>query len=213
MNTVLSKGTVVLFQGDSVTDCDRSRTDKNDLGNGYPAKIALLWREFFPGSGVRFFNRGVSGNRTEDLLSRYQADFVAIKPDVVSILVGINDTWRRYDSDDPTPVEVFEDNYRKLLTHIKRDLSGTKIIIIEPFLLDSMPDKAAWRVDLDPKIQSVRRVAKEFADVFIPMDGIFAGYAVSGNRESDMSADGVHPTALGHGIIAAEWLKALGMKW
>jgi lysophospholipase L1-like esterase len=213
MNTVLSKGTVVLFQGDSVTDCGRSRTDENDLGNGYPAKIAVLWREFFPDSGIRFFNRGVSGDRTQDLLIRYQADFVDIKPDVLSILIGINDTWRRYDSGDPTPVKLFEDNYRKLLTNIKCDLPGTKIIIVEPFLLNSMPDKAAWRIDLDPKIQSVRLLAKEFADIFIPMDGIFASHAVSGIRELDMSDDGVHPTGLGHGIIAAEWLKALGIKW
>jgi lysophospholipase L1-like esterase len=212
MNNLFTKGTLVLFQGDSITDCDRSRMDGNSLGTGYPAKIDLLWKEFFPDSGIRFLNRGISGDRTRELLMRYQADFVDIKPDVLSILIGINDTWRRYDSEDATPVELFEGNYRKLLTGIKRDLPGTKIIIIEPFLLNSMPDMAVWRTDLDPKIQSVRLLAKEFADVFIPMDGIFASHAVSGIRESDMSEDGVHPTGLGHGIIAAEWLKALGLR-
>jgi lysophospholipase L1-like esterase len=209
----LSNGAVVLFQGDSITDFFRDRADGNDLGTGYPAKIVLLWKTFFPNSEVQFFNRGVSGDRTRDLLIRYKADFVDIKPDIVSILIGINDVMRCYDSDDPTPVETFEDNYRKLLTKLKHDLPETKIIIIEPFLLDSIPEKAAWRVDLDPKIQSVRLLAKEFADIFIPMDGIFVSYAVSGIRDSVMSNDGVHPTDLGHSIIAREWIKAVGTEW
>jgi lysophospholipase L1-like esterase len=97
-----------------------------------------------------------------------------------------------------------------LLQNLKWDLPQAGIIIIEPFLLCSDPVKAVWREDLDPKIQAARCLAREFADVFIPMDGIFVRYAVEGIKDTDMSADGVHPSAQGHEIIAKEWLKALG---
>ncbi|MDR2376042.1 MAG: SGNH/GDSL hydrolase family protein [Treponema sp.] len=211
MKRYLNESSLVLFQGDSITDCGRARDDGSDLGDGYPAGVAGLWRNLFPGSGLRFLNRGVSGDRSKDLLERYDVDFKALKPDLVSVLIGINDTWRRYDSGDPTSTETYEKNYRTLLENLKRDLPRTAIVIIEPFLLNSDPAKALWREDLDPKIQAARRLAKEFADVFIPMDGIFARCAVEGISETDMSADGVHPAPRGHGIIAAEWLKALGV--
>jgi lysophospholipase L1-like esterase len=211
MKNYLGEDSVVLFQGDSITDCGRVRTDENNLGEGYPAKIAGFWQNLFPGSTVKFLNRGISGNRAKNLLERYDTDFKALKPSLVSILIGINDTWRRYDSNDPTSTETYEKNYRTLLANLRKDLPLAAIVVIEPFLLNSDPVKAVWREDLDPKIQAVRRLAKEFADIFIPMDGIFAHYAVKGVKEADMSADGVHPTPRGHGIIAAEWIKALGI--
>jgi lysophospholipase L1-like esterase len=211
MNNCLTGKTVVLFQGDSITDCGRSRTDGNSLGEGYPAKIAGLWRNLFPASALKFLNRGVSGDRAVNLVERYDADIKALKPDLVSVLIGIHDTWRRYDANDPTSAEKYGENYRILLENLKRDLPSAFIVIIEPFLLDSDPAKAVWREDLDPKIHAARRLAREFADVFIPMDGLFARYAAEGVKDADMSADGVHPTARGHGIIAAEWSKALGI--
>lgn len=216
MKFQLTSNSIVLFQGDSITDCGRNREpgqnpfDLKDLGQGYPAKIAELWKVRFPDRGVRFVNRGISGNRTGDLLERYEKDFTALKPDLVSILIGINDTWRRYDRNDPTETAVFESRYRTLLTKLKRDLPNAGIVIIEPFLLNSLPERNLWREDLDPKIQVVRSLAREFADVFVPMDGVFVSYAVKGVADSEMSADGVHPTPLGHAIIASEWLKAIG---
>ncbi|MCL2478223.1 MAG: SGNH/GDSL hydrolase family protein [Treponema sp.] len=212
MKNILKPDSVVLFQGDSITDCSRSKDGtEEDLGHGYPAKIAAIWEILFPGSDIHFKNRGISGNRVVDLLGRYDKDFKALNPDLVSILIGINDTWRRYDKNDPTGVQLFEDRYRTLLENIKRDLPKTIIVIIEPFLLDVIPERKIWREDLDPKIQAVRSLAKEYADFFIPMDGIFAKKAVEGIRETEMAADGVHPTPLGHGIIAAEWLRCLKM--
>ncbi|GHV94950.1 lipase [Spirochaetia bacterium] len=201
----------VLFQGDSITDCGRSREDDAKLGNGYPAKIAGIWEILFPGHSVRFINRGISGNRSKDLLERYEKDFLALEPDVISLLIGVNDTWRRYDSNDPTSTEQFEKNVDTLLGNLRRDLPETSIILIEPFLLGTIPERKIFREDLDPKIHAIRSLAMEYADVFIPMDGIFARYAVEGFKEADMSADGVHPTSVGHGIIAAEWLRGLSV--
>ena len=210
MTNYLKPNSIVLFQGDSITDWGRNKETGEDLGDGYPAKIAAVWEILSPGSGASFINRGISGNRTGDLLGRYEKDFKSLKPDLVSILIGINDTWRRYDKNDPTGVDVFESRYRTLLENLKRDLPRAVIVIIEPFLLSSVPERASWREDLDPKIQAVRGLAKEYADVFIPMDGIFTRYAVEGTKDIDMAADGVHPTPLGHGIIASEWLRAVG---
>jgi lysophospholipase L1-like esterase len=213
MKNVLA-GKKVLFQGDSVTDCGRDRSDPpgrdgSILGNGYPAKIAALYGALFPTAGTVFLNRGISGNRTGDLLERYERDFRDIKPDMISVLIGINDVWRRYDRGNPTSPELFEQNYRTLLERLKGDIPNTKIILMEPFLLHPLPDRWQWHEDLDPKIQIVRKLAGQFADYFLPSDGILARYAAEGIPEERIAADGVHPTPDGHGILAYEWLRCL----
>ncbi len=207
MKNMFCDGQVVLFQGDSITDCGRDRSDITSLGAGYPSVVAKLYAALFPDTKVTFVNKGISGNRVANLLERYEEDFKAVKPDVLSILIGINDTWRRYDNNDPTNAEEYEKNYRELISRVKRDLPECKLIIIEPFVLNSLPDRASWREDLDPKIQAVRKLAKEFADYYIPMDGIYAKAEVERYSCEQLAADGVHPTALGHSIIAEEYMK------
>jgi lysophospholipase L1-like esterase len=211
LHNVFKKGQTVLFQGDSVTDAGRDYTDPGSLGPGYASKIAQIYSALFPGNGVTFINRGVSGNRSRDLLTRYDKDFKEVCPDFISILIGINDTWRRFDRDDPTTSQQFEANYRELLTRCKTDLPQAKIMLIEPFVLPTLPDRAAWRVDLDPKIHVVRELASEFADYYLPLDGIFASLAVRQYTCAEITEDGVHPTQTGHGIIAYEYLKLLGV--
>jgi lysophospholipase L1-like esterase len=203
---------VVLFQGDSITDCGRDYSDIKSLSEGYPGIIAKIYGLLFPDTTVTFVNKGISGNRVVDLLARYEEDFKAIKPDFLSILIGVNDTWRRYDSGNPTSAEEFENTYRELLNKIKKDMPNCRIMMIEPFLLNSLPDRASWREDLDPKIQVVRKLAKEFADFYLPMDGILAKAEVEQYTCTQLAEDGVHPTALGHGVIAEEYLKALSKK-
>ncbi len=209
MKELFKKGQVVLFQGDSITDCGRDREDITSLSEGYPGVVAKLYNTLFPDNGVIFINKGISGNRTKELLERYDRDFKAIKPDFISILIGINDTWRRYDSSDPTGTEEFEKNYRTLLAKIKADLPGCKIMLIEPYVLNSLPDRAAWREDLGPKIQVTRKLAKEYADYYLPLDGIFAKAEVEQYTCKQIAEDGVHPSAIGHSIIAREYIKAL----
>ncbi|MCI8443055.1 MAG: SGNH/GDSL hydrolase family protein [Provencibacterium sp.] len=209
MRSFFKDGSVVLFQGDSVTDCGRDRTQHEGLGDGYPQKIASIWRTLF-GEGVTFLNRGVSGDTTAMMLARYEQDVRALQPDFISILIGINDTWRRYDSNTPTSEETFEKNYRTFLENIRRDLPKTKILMIEPFLLPSDPAKAVFREDLDPKLIRVRKLAAEFADYFLPMDGFLNAQAAAGERGAcDISQDGVHPVSYGHSLIAHYWLKEL----
>ncbi|NMB96588.1 MAG: SGNH/GDSL hydrolase family protein [Clostridiaceae bacterium] len=207
MSNLIRNNSIVLFQGDSITDAGRSRTNDNEMGHGYPNMIAAVFSAKYPEKNVKFINRGISGNRVKDLQARWKEDCLDIKPDWVSILIGINDCWRRYDSNDPTTAEDFEKGYRDILTRTVRE-TNAHLILCEPFVLPVPEDRKTWREDLDPKIQVVRQLAREFNAIYIPFDGIFA--AASTKREPAFwAADGVHPTSAGHALIALEWLKAV----
>jgi lysophospholipase L1-like esterase len=196
----------ILFQGDSITDAGRA-SDPDGLGRGYVYIASSLLRATFPGRRLEILNRGVSGNRARDLEARWTRDCVELKPDLVSILIGINDTWRRYDSNDPTSAADFEAAYRRILERT-RDETRARIVVMEPFLLPCPEDRLDWREDLDPRIDAVRRLARQFAHVYVPLDGAFAAAAVAVGPEY-WAEDGVHPTPAGHALIAAEWLKAV----
>ena len=201
---------LILFQGDSITDAGRSRDDLSDLGRGY-ALMAAGWLGLRqPEQGLRFANRGVSGNRCADLVERWQADCLALRPDLLSIYIGINDTWRRFDSGLATSAAAFEASYRRLLEDTRRALPATHLVLIEPFVLPYPADRQAWRADLDPKIAVVRALALEFGAALVPLDGLFA--QASARRGPDYwTGDGVHPTPAGHALIARAWLEAVGL--
>lgn len=202
----------VVFQGDSVTDCMRGRFNDAELGTGYAMMAAAHFAAQFPEKQVQFFNRGVSGNRVRDLRARWEEDCLALQPDWVSLLIGINDTWRRYDSNDPTSAAAFAATYRNLLEATAAQ--GARLILCEPFLVPVSAEQMAWREDLDPKIAAVRQLAQEYRAWYIPLDGLFA--RVAALREPTFWADdGVHPSPAGHALIARAWLetftRALGI--
>ena len=206
--TKIENSAVVLFQGDSITDAGRSRENDVDLGRGYPAMVAAWFSALYPEKNVRFINRGISGNRAADLKRRWQPDCLDLAPTWVSILIGINDTWRRYDSDDPTSAQVYGANFRAILEQTREKLNA-KLVILEPFCLPVPEDRASWRVDLDPKIAVARELAREFEATFVPLDGLFAAAATK--REMGFwLPDGVHPSPAGHALIAQAWLSAVG---
>jgi len=187
--------TTILFQGDSVTDCSRDREDFRGLGGGYPLYVS----QALP--GVRVLNRGISGNRAKDLAARWQEDCLALEPDVVSILIGINDVWRRYDSNDPTSDAAFEASYRKLLEPLAK--RGVKTLLILPFLLDVSEDVTAMREDLTGKQAVVRRLAGEFGVVLLDADTLFReAVRNTDNPPAHYAGDGVHPTQAGHRVLA-----------
>ena len=205
----IAAGATVLFQGDSITDADRARFYPDDLGRGYALMAAGWFGARAPERGVRFLNRGIGGDRAVDLLARWDDDCLALRPDLLSILVGINETWRAFDDDDPTPTDAFERVYRELLSRTREALPATRFILMEPFSLPVAPERAAWRADLDPKIQVVRRLAWEFDALLVPLDGLFA-QACARREPSFWAEDGVHPTPAGHALIARAWLRAVG---
>ena len=170
----------VLFQGDSITDMDRDRSNIRNMGNGYPLFVASNFRADNPKFDIDFFDLGIS---------------------------GINDTWRKYDSNLPSEINEFENIYRSLLEDARRENPDIKIIIMEPFVLHVSEERASWREDLDPRIQAVRRVAKDYADAFIPLDGLLNAAAIDTCPEQ-WAPDGVHPSPDGAALIARYWLEA-----
>ena len=199
----------ILFTGDSITDCGRVREDANHLGFGYAAFIGARLQAYLASPELRIINRGISGNRASDLLGRVENDLLALKPTVVSILIGINDTWRRYDSKDATSAETFEKNYRGVLEKIESKLDA-RVILLEPFLLHVPEDRYAWREDINPKIDVTRKLAVEFGAELLSLDGLFAEMATQAPA-AYWAADGVHPTAAGHALIAEDWLENADM--
>lgn len=207
----LFEKTTILFQGDSITDCGRTRSDnpETSLGMGYPYLLSTTLAADYPDVEFTFINRGISGNRVKDLKGRWKKDCLDHKPDIVSILIGVNDTWRRYDTaQDPTSAADFEKAYRAILSQTAK--TGAQIIILEPFLLPIPKDRETWREDLDPKIHVARKLACEFAAAYVPLDGIFATASVE-RKHSFWAGDGVHPTPAGHGLITRSWLDAAGL--
>ena len=207
MNLKLAQDDVILFQGDSITDVGRNREQSDDLGRGYPFMIASRLAYQYPDMNLTFYNRGISGNRVMNLQERWELDCLALNPNWVSIYIGINDTWRRYDRNDPTSVEQFEAGYRDILTRTKEKLQAN-LIMIEPFVLPHPADREAWREDLDPKIMVVRKLAREFNALLVPLDGLFAQASMKAHP-SYWAGDGVHPSPAGHVLIADAWLRAI----
>jgi len=204
----IQEGAVVLFQGDSITDAGRSRENDAMLGIGYASMVAAQIGARYPEQGIQFLNRGISGHRAADLEARWQQDCIDLKPDWVSIMIGINDTWRAFDRNDPTPTSVYAASYRRLLEQV-RDQLGARLILIEPFVLPYPEDRKRWREDLNPRIDAVRELALEFNAILVPMDGIFAA-ACCRREPLFWAGDGVHPKPAGHALIANSWLAAVG---
>ena len=200
----------ILFFGDSITDAGRNREAKagepGGWGGGYVHQIAAYLGAQDPADELVFTNKGISGNRIYDLEERLQADVLDEEPDIVSILIGINDVWRRFDRDLESPIDKFAKTYRKICKKITDD--GARLVLLEPFVLPVPEDRRAWREDLNPKIEVVRDMAREFEAILVPLDGIFA--AASAKREPAFWArDGVHPSPAGHALIARAWIDAM----
>lgn len=199
---------LLLFQGDSITDASRNRQNPDNLGGGYVFLAAASYQCHTPDLGLRILNRGISGNRTRDLLQRWDADCIDLKPDYLSLFIGINNTWRRYDANDPTPDKVFEQELRSLLdrTFAETDVTPEHTVLLEPFLLDVPKGaKTYWFEDLTPKQKIVARAAADFGTRHIPLQRIF-DEACARAPAGFWAPDGVHPSPAGHQLIANAWL-------
>lgn len=207
MKPLIERDALVLFQGDSITDAGRNREDRNDLGRGYALYTAAWFRAMHPELNVTFLNRGIGGNTIRDLDARWEADCLELKPTWLSVLIGINDAAGRYHHNRPIPVEEFETTLGNLFRKAV-ERSVKRIVLLEPFVLPTDPSRVQWREDLDPKIEAVRRLAREFQAILLPMDELFA--QASARQKLDYwMPDGVHPTPAGHALIAQAWLKAV----
>lgn len=189
----------VVMAGDSITEWGR-RGDPDDLGTGYVRMLADG-----PLAASTVLNAGVGGDRAVDLAARWHEDVLAHDPDLVSVYVGVNDTWRRFDSGEATTAEEFAAVYRSLLAPLVA--RGTALVLVEPFVVPVTPDQREWDADLAPKQAVLRALAEDVGAAFVPLAAPMAALAAEVGPEA-VAADGVHPTSLGHARIADAWWAA-----
>ena len=202
------KNVRLLFQGDSITDAGRDKRNYYDLGNGYPKYAAELLKASNHEINFEFINLGISGNRTGQLFDRLYTDAISLQPDVISILIGINDIWHRGPASYvATTDEQIELNYREILKNLKAK-TNAKIVMLSPYVLDA-EDKAPIKNELATVLPIIRKLADEFADVYIPLDEIFEDAMATQPAPLYYSADGVHPNENGAKFIGECYARAV----
>ena len=202
---------VLLFQGDSITDAGRSYDAANPvnagLGTGYALMTAAELLAAEPEKDWQIYNRGISGNRIVDLYARWKIDALNLRPDILSILIGVNDTGHEKVRQNGVEVQRYEMIYRMLLQWTKETLPDVKLVMMEPFVRVFGSVEADWVADIDARRAVVKKLAGEFDAVFLPLQEIF-DEACKIAPQTYWLRDGVHPTAAGHKLITDAWLKA-----
>ncbi len=198
----------ILFQGDSITDAGRDKRNYHDMGPGYPHYASEQIKLDFPNTELEFINLGISGTRSGQLLDRAYRDIILIDADIISVLIGINDIWHRYGADKvDTSDERIALHYRTLMSKLKTE-TNAKIVAISPYVLDA-PDKVQIKSDLDNILPMIKEVAKEYADVYIPLDELFAEAIKTQPQPMYYSADGIHPNDNGARFIGKHYAEAI----
>ena len=198
----------ILFQGDSITDAGRDKRNFYDLGAGYPKYVAELIRSEYPDADFEFINLGISGNRTCQLFDRLYPDAIALQPDVISILIGINDVWHRHDANKIATTDAqLELNYREILKRIKAE-TNAKIVILSPYVLDA-PVTQNLKADLVTVLPIVKKLADEYADAYVPLQELFDEAIKTQPAPLYYSPDGVHPNENGARFIAKHYFDAI----
>ena len=204
----------ILFQGDSITDAGRSREDNMNAGIGYPTLVKGELGFEYPNQYI-MYNRGVSGNRVVDVYARIKADIINLKPDVMSILIGVNDVWHEFGGHNGVDAEKYFKIYSMLIEEVKAALPDVKIMILEPFVLraaatensEEEPDR--WNIfhtEVLKRAEKARKIAETYNLPFIPLQDKFEAAAKLASNNYWLR-DGVHPTTAGHELIKREWIK------
>lgn len=201
--------TRILFQGDSITDCGRSRENDAQKGGGYANFVSAVLNVEHPGE-YEVINRAISGNRIVDLYARIKADFINVKPDVLSIHIGINDVWHDVEFNNGVGADKFEKIYDMLLSEIKEELPDVKIILLGAYVTKNRATEEFWDVfepEVKKRVEITKRLAEKYGCVFVDIQKEF-DKAIERHPEPYWTAEGVHPTEAGHEIIKRAWLRA-----
>lgn len=204
---VITKGQRVLFIGDSITDAGR-REDPDGMGAGYVFFIANWVTARYPDLKVEFMNRGIGGNTVPDLEARWDSDCLELRPDCVSIMVGINDAAQQARGVEGMTLDVYESGYRRLLDRVRGE-TAVRLVLMEPFLIGGRTNGQDWRPLVNQRIEVVHRLAGEYDAVLVAIDAAFAKACEHRPPES-WAPDAVHPFPAGHALIAQQWLVAMG---
>jgi lysophospholipase L1-like esterase len=213
-SSVVKKGDVILFQGDSITDTGRSRekadvaNEKPGMGNGYAWLAAASLLVSRPKDELRIFNRGISGHKVPQLAERWDRDCLALKPDVLSILIGVNDIWHKLNGNYDGTVEGYERDYMALLERTRGALPDVKLVVCEPFVLRCGAITDDWFPAFDGYRAAAARVARAHGATWVPFQTMF-DEAVKYAPPEHWAKDGVHPSASGASLMAHAWLHAV----
>jgi lysophospholipase L1-like esterase len=206
---------VIVWQGDSITDATRRREEKeanpnwSGLGCGYALQASAVLLAKYPQFNLKCYNRGISGNRVPDMYARWTEDCLNLKPTLVSILIGVNDTWHGFTSNQGVSVPKFERVYRQLLQETKEHNPAIKLVLCEPFVLRCGVVQDPWVPEIEARQAVVAKLAKEFDTVLVKFQSVFDA-ALKEAPAAYWAYDGVHPTMAGHQRIAQAWLQAIG---
>jgi lysophospholipase L1-like esterase len=210
----LVKGNTILFQGDSITDSGRNKEDNSynnarALGSGYPMLAAAVLLEKYASLNLKIFNKGISGNKVYQLAERWDKDCLEIKPDILSILIGVNDIWHTLNGNYKGTIEIYRNDFIALLERTKKALPDIKLIICEPFAVKgvkAVDDK--WYPEFYGYQKAARDIAVQFGAGFIPYQKIY-DEAQKQAPGVYWTGDGVHPTLAGAQLMAQAWLAAV----
>lgn len=213
----LKKGEIILFQGDSITDAGRNKKNpiaNEGLGRGYPKHIADALQQDYANLDLQIHNRGISGNKVPDLDRRWQQDCIDLKPDVLSILIGVNDIWHKLNGRYEGTAEIYRDGFRDLLQRTRESLPSVTLVVCEPFVLMSgtvEKNKEKWFPDFTTRRQYAKEVAEESGALWVPFQTMFDDAVAAGTQSKDLAGDGVHPTQQGHALMAKTWREVVGV--
>jgi len=213
--SLIGKNEVVLFQGDSITDAGRNREAGGDansaaaMGKGYAWMAASQVLVDSPDAGLKIFNRGINGDKVFQLADRWQADCLDLKPNVLSILVGVNDFAHVHKWKGEGSVQKYESDYHALIQRTKEALPSVKLIICEPFILKVGLVDDSWLPGFAEYRAAAKRVAENAGAPFVEFQTMF-DRAVKFAPAEQWAADGIHPTTVGAALMAHWWMKAAG---
>jgi len=212
--SIFEKGDTILFQGDSITDAGREKekeipNNAGSFGRGYAFLAASYLLNAMPENMLTIYNRGISGNKVFQLADRWEKDCLGLKPDVLSILIGVNDYWHKRNGKYDGTVEVYETDYRKLLKRTQESLPGIKLVICEPFyVLETRAVDKTWIEPMKKYQAAAKRISDEFNTIWVPFQKVF-DEAVKHAPGKYWAGDGVHPSMAGAQLMAEAWLKAV----
>jgi lysophospholipase L1-like esterase len=212
----IAPGSLILFQGDSITDAGRDRNQPAvnhaaALGRGYPMLIGSELLAEHPKLNLKVLNRGISGNKVPDLEARWQADCLDLRPAVLSILIGVNDIWHKLNGKYNGTPEVYRDGFTALLERTREALPNLTLVICEPFVLRCGAVNDTWFPEFETRRAFAEQVAQDAQALWVPFQKRFDEAVAAGTEPSYWAADGVHPTPAGHALMAQAWRSVVGI--
>ena len=213
-STFFESGDTVLFQGDSITDAGREKQKElpnsgSSFGGGYAFLAASHLLNAMPEKQLTIYNRGISGNKVYQLAERWDKDCLELKPDVLSILIGVNDYWHTRDGHYDGTIEVYENDYMKLLERTKKALPDVKLVLCEPFyVLKTRAVDETWIKPMQQYQAAAKRVSEAFDTLWVPYQTVF-DEAIKHAPGTYWTGDGVHPSMAGAQLMAEAWLRTV----